>query len=148
MKKKVNVKIGRHCYGVLSITPPIYRTAMGIELTESDIQRCLWAKAVVEEVLPNGTIVPLNLSNYDKDNGAGSTLTKDVKIVEAVTRIDNPSKEVKKEKVFEKAPAPAKEAVNVEVKGEVKVEESGEEQVEVPASDLSNSSKKYNNKKK
>ena len=148
MKKKVNVKIGRHCYGVLSITPPIYRTAMGIELTESDIQRCLWAKAVVEEVLPNGTIVPLNLSNYDKDNGAGSTLTKDVKIVKAVTRIDNPSKEVKKEKVFEKAHTPAKEAVNIEVKGEVKVEESGEEQVEAPASDLSNSSKKYNNKKK
>ncbi len=148
MKKKVNVKIGRHCYGVLSINPPIYRTAMGIELTESDIQRCLWAKAVVEEVLPNGTIVPLNLSNYDKDNGAGSTLTKDVKIVKAVTRIDNPSKEVKKEKVVEKKAAPAKEAVKVEVKGEVQVEESGDEQVEAPASDLSNSSKKYNNKKK
>lgn len=152
MKKRVNVKIGRHCYGVLSVTPPIYRTAMGIELTESDIQRCLWAKAVVEEILPDGTIVPLTLSNYDKDNGAGPTLDKDVKIVEAVTRIDNPSKEEVKveEKVApQTTAAPKEEAVKVEVKGEVKVEESGEEQVEAPAADLSNNSKKYyNNKKK
>lgn len=153
MKKRVNVKIGRHCYGVLSVTPPIYRTAMGIELTETDIQRCLWAKAVVEEILPNGSIVPLTLSNFDKDNGAGSTLTKDVKIVEAVTRIDNPSKEEVKveEKVSPQTTATPKEAVKVEVKEEVKVveEESGEEQVEAPAADLSNNSKKYyNNKKK
>lgn len=143
MKKRVNVKIGRSCYGVLSLTPPIYRTAMGIELTESDIQRCLWAKAVVEEILPDGTIVPLNLSNFNKDNGGKKQEVKE----EVKPQVQ--AAPIKEEvKVAPQTTAVQNDAVKVEVKGEVKVAESGEEQVEAPAVDLSNNSKKFNNKKK
>ena len=138
MKKRVNVKIGRNCYGVLSVTPPIYRTAMGIELTESDIQRCLWAKAVVEEILPDGSIIPLGFDNFNKDNNPNKEEVKP-------QAQPAPVKEVKE---TPKATAVANDSVKVEVKEEVKVAESGEEQVEVPATDLSNNSKKYNNKKK
>lgn len=143
MKKRVNVKIGRSCYGVLSVTPPIYRTAMGIELTESDIQRCLWAKAVVEEVLPDGTIVPLNLSNFNKDNGGKKQeIKKEVKPQVQAAPI---KKEVK---VAPQTTAIPNDNVKVEVKKEAKVLENGEEQVEISTTDLSDNSKKFNNKKK
>ena len=145
MKKKVNVKIGNNSFGVYTVKPPIVRTAMGIELTPGDIQKCLWAKAIVEEVLPDGSILPLNLNNYDKDNAPKivnqGTIEHEVKM--------EVNEEFKKEniEVNVKEKQPMEEAVKVEIKDEVVVEEVKEEEKEV-AEEQHNTKKKYNYKNK
>ena len=61
--KKVNVLVNRPIY---TVKPAIIRNAMGVYLSTEDIKRCLWGKAFVEEVLPTGEIIPLDLRNFDK----------------------------------------------------------------------------------
>lgn len=146
MKKKVNVKIGNNSFGVYTVKPPIVRTAMGIELTPGDIQKCLWAKAIVEEVLPDGTILPLNLNNYDKDNAPKivnqGTIEHEVKMeVNEEFKKENTEVNVKEKQ------QPVEEAVKVEIKDEVVVEEAKEEEKEV-AEEQHNTKKKYNYKNK
>ena len=63
MIKKVNVLVNRPIY---TVKPAIIRNAMGVYLSTEDIKRCLWGKAFVEEVLPTGEIIPLDLRNFDK----------------------------------------------------------------------------------
>ena len=63
MMKKVNVLVNRPIY---TVKPAIIRNAMGVYLSTEDIKRCLWGKAFVEEVLPTGELIPLDLRNFDK----------------------------------------------------------------------------------
>lgn len=65
MIKKVNVY---PVYPVLTIRNPILHTTLNIELGVGDIERCIYARAKVEEILPNGKILVLNLKNYNKCN--------------------------------------------------------------------------------
>lgn len=65
MKKMVNVY---PVIPVLSIRTPIMTTALNCELSYGDILNCIYARAIVDEVLPNGDTVRLNLNNYNKCN--------------------------------------------------------------------------------
>lgn len=65
MIKKVNVY---PVYPILSIRNPIVHTTLNVELSVGDIERCIYGRAKVEEILPNGKIVVLNLKNYNKCN--------------------------------------------------------------------------------
>jgi hypothetical protein len=65
MFKKVNI----YPQGpIFSLVPPITGPALGVKMCVGDIQLCLNARALVDEVLSNGDKIRLNLSNYNKDN--------------------------------------------------------------------------------
>lgn len=86
MFKKVNIKPQGPIY---SLRVPITAPMMGVQMSVGDIARCLHARALVTEVLPNGMEVRLNLSNYDKDNtvGLAKEEVKEVK-VEIMDKVD------------------------------------------------------------
>ena len=107
MMKKVNVLVNRPIY---TVKPAIIRNAMGVYLSTEDIKRCLWSKAAVEEVLPTGEIIPLDLRNFDK-----------VHYVDVAKESDKVSVNVVEPKVEEE---------KVVVKEEVVVEEPKEGQIE------------------
>jgi len=65
IKKRVNVTASAPIR-VLSI--PIRGTSKGLLLSTEDIVKIICQKAVVDEVLEDGTLVRLDLSNYNKDN--------------------------------------------------------------------------------
>ena len=68
MTKRVNVRAN---VAIRNINPPIYGTCNNIIMTTGDILKCLCRRAQVEEILPDGRTVKLNMSNYFTDNGAG-----------------------------------------------------------------------------
>ena len=107
MMKKVNVLVNRPIY---TVKPAIIRNAMGVYLSTEDIKRCLWGKAFVEEVLPTGELIPLDLRNFDK-----------VHYVDVAKESDKVSVNVVEPKVEEE---------KVVVKEDVVVEEPKEGQVE------------------
>ena len=93
MTKRVNVKAP---VAIKTITPPIYGTCNDIIMTTGDILKCLCKRATVEEILPNGSTVRLNMRNYYTDNGAGldakkalkeAKVTKEDKVEEKPTEI-------------------------------------------------------------
>lgn len=53
---------------ITSVNPPIRGKLMGVRRTTADIRACIIGRARVEELLPNGKIIPLDFTNYDKDN--------------------------------------------------------------------------------
>lgn len=66
-KKRVNI------YPSMPITrlnPPIRSSVKNVVKSVEDIRTCLMDRAIVEEILPNGEIVRLNISNYNKCSGA------------------------------------------------------------------------------
>ena len=73
MTKRVNVKAP---VAIRNITPPIYGTCKDIVMTTGDILKCICKRAIVEEILPDGSTVRLNMSNYYTDNGAGLVAKK------------------------------------------------------------------------
>ena len=75
MTKIVNI---RTRVAVKTVTPPICGTVKGIVMTTGDILKCLCKRAQVEEVLPDGTTIKLNMSNYYIDNGAGLNAKKNL----------------------------------------------------------------------
>jgi hypothetical protein len=64
VKKLVNVE-SRRPIRVVSI--PI-RSAGNLNLTISDIHRCICEKAIVKEILDDGNLLRLDLANYNLDN--------------------------------------------------------------------------------
>lgn len=92
MTKIVNI---RTRVAVKTVTPPICGTVKGIVMTTGDILKCLCKRAQVEEVLPDGRTVKLNMSNYYMDNGAGLDAKKNLpapekKLVEKIERFKVP----------------------------------------------------------
>lgn len=91
MTKRVNVYAQ---VAVRNVTPPICGTCKDIIMTTGDILKCLCKRARVEEILPNGKTIRLNMSNYYTDNGAGldasKSVTKEVKKVEEPARFKVP----------------------------------------------------------
>lgn len=65
MRKKVNVY---PTVPVLNLRTPIYNTALNVDLSVGDIAACIYGRALVDEVLDDGSTVRLSLSNYNKDN--------------------------------------------------------------------------------
>lgn len=65
MLKRVNVF---PTIPVYNIKNPIVGTTFNVELSSGDILCCIYARAKVEEILPNGKTINLNLKNYNKVN--------------------------------------------------------------------------------
>ena len=63
MKKVVNIEPS---LPITTIVPAIYSPIFNCKMSVGDILNCLCAKARVTEVLKDGSLVKLNLSNYDK----------------------------------------------------------------------------------
>lgn len=51
---------------IIGINPPIRSVVKRVTKSISEIRTCLMARAIVEEVLPDGKTVRLNIGNYDK----------------------------------------------------------------------------------
>lgn len=126
MTKIVNI---RTRVAVKTVTPPICGTVKGIVMTTGDILKCLCKRAQVEEVLPDGTTVKLNMSNYYIDNGAGLNAKKNLPAPE--------KKPVENIERFKVPVAPAEEAEKqvVETKTEkdnnIMVDDTNAENVEI-----------------
>lgn len=88
MTKIVNI---RTRVAVRNVNPPISGSAKGIVMTTGDILKCLCKRAQVEEVLPDGTTVKLNMRNYYTDNGAGLDAKKNLPAVEKKP-VENPAR--------------------------------------------------------
>lgn len=86
MTKIVNI---RTRVAVKTINPPICGTVKGVIMTTGDILKCLCKRALVEEVLPDGSTIKLNMSNYYIDNGAGLDAKKNMPSSEKKP-VDNP----------------------------------------------------------
>ena len=65
MVKKVNVIA---MIPVRTTYPPIYGTYKGVAMTPANILKCLLHKAKVEEILSDGSILPLDFHNYNTLN--------------------------------------------------------------------------------
>ena len=78
MTKRVNV---RATVAVRNTNPPIYGTYKNIIMSTGDILKCLTKRSVVEEILPDGSLIRLNFKNYYTDNGAGLDAKGEIKII-------------------------------------------------------------------
>lgn len=65
--KRVNIKA---TVPVRNINPPIYGTCKDITMTTGDILKCLCVRAIVDEILPDGSTIRLSMKNYNLDNAA------------------------------------------------------------------------------
>lgn len=79
---------------ILTVNPPIRSMVRRVTKPISDIRKCIVAHAVVEEILPEGGIVRLNLANYDKDNSVKKVDKIEIKKAEIKekTSVDNKAK--------------------------------------------------------
>lgn len=93
MTKRVNINAP---VAIRTITPPIYGRVSNIVMSTGDILKCLCKRAVVDEILPDGSTVRLTMKNYYTDNGAGL----DAKKVEVVSQpakiLDDKKPEIEK----------------------------------------------------
>ena len=55
-------------YPITTVNPPIRTAVKKVTKSIDEIRKCIIARAVVEEILNNGNTIPLDFSNYDKDN--------------------------------------------------------------------------------
>jgi hypothetical protein len=53
---------------ITRVTPPLRTVAKNVSRPISYIRSCIMSRAMVDEVLPDGTTVRLGLHNYDKNN--------------------------------------------------------------------------------
>lgn len=68
MTKRVNINAP---IAIRNITPPIYGVCKNVIMSTGDILKCLCKRAIVDEILPDGSTIRLNMRNYYTDNGAG-----------------------------------------------------------------------------
>lgn len=139
MTKIVNI---RTRVAVRNVNPPICGTVKGIVMTTGDILKCLCKRAQVEEVLPNGTTVKLNMSNYYTDNGAGLDAKKNIpapekKHVEDIERFKVPVSPVEEtEKQVVETKTEEEKVTELEAVPEI-VEETAEEKETVFVTSMS-----------
>lgn len=89
MIKKVNI---RASVPIKDFRPPIYGTCNGIEMTTGEILKCLCKRAIVDEVLPDGSTIRLDLKNYYTDNTPKTTTevpaADKVQVVETIVPVE------------------------------------------------------------
>ena len=152
MKKRVNV----YCNTPFVIGPAAFAgSCENIVLEVNNIGTCIMNKAKVVEILADGTLVPLDFTNFDKDNGKSDVTENDVPITDKrkhsrpVIEVVDAVKEVKPTEVV--TPATTKEEAVVEKESEVVVENSAEPVAETAPAQETNTEKnnnKYNKFKK
>ena len=67
---------------IVNVTPPLYGYREGIKMTISDILKCLMRRAIIHEVMPDGTTIRLDLKNFRDDNRAAMKPKEEEKVVE------------------------------------------------------------------
>lgn len=120
MKKIVNIKPTLPIY---TLRTPITGPVFNCEMSDGDILNCICARALVDEVLCDGTTIRLNLTNYNKDNEP-----KSIKIEEVVTPLILDSKEAKLEEIKIEDSVPEEIKKEEDVVEETTVEKSKEKQ--------------------
>lgn len=120
MVKKVNIHAP---IPIRDITPNLYGDYKNLMMSPANILKCLIHRAIVHEVLSDGTLVMLTQKNYNTNNEPAKTpVSKEDKLQSAVTKedkVENNGKVVKGDKKEEKKAS----EVPVEDKKEEKVEE-------------------------
>ena len=154
MKKRVNV----YCNTPFVIGPAAFAGACeNIVLEVNNIGTCIMNKAKVVEVLADGTLVPLDFTNFDKDNGKSDVTENDVPITDKrkhsrpVIEVVDAVKEVKPTPTEVVPPTTTKEEVVAEKEPEVAVKDSAEPVAETAPVQETNTEKnnnKYNKFKK
>lgn len=154
MKKRVNV----YCNTPFVIGPAAFAGACeNIVLEVNNIGTCIMNKAKVVEILADGTLVPLDFTNFDKDNGKSDVTENDVPITDKrkhsrpVIEVVDAVKEVKPTPIEVVPPATTKEEVVAEKESEVAVKDSAEPVAETAPAQETNTEKnnnKYNKFKK
>lgn len=86
----------------------------GITMTVADIRQALRSHAHIEEIMDDGRLVPLDFSNFDKDNSVASELTQAAPVVSIVTPLGEQTP-IDVAKKAEAAKAAAKPETTVEV---------------------------------
>lgn len=119
-------------YPIVTITPPIRCPIKNVRKTIPEIRECIIKRAVVEEILEDGSIVNLDFANYDKDNtkkGSIEDLFKKEEKKEFVKpSIEQITKPIEEPIIEESIETPVEEAV-VEETIETPVEEAVVEEV-------------------
>jgi hypothetical protein len=89
----------------------------GITMTVADIRQALRSHAHIEEIMDDGRLVPLDFSNFDKDNSVASELTQAAPVVSIVTPLgeQTPIDVAKKAEAAKAAAEAAKPETTVEV---------------------------------
>ena len=88
----------------------------GITMTVADIRQALRSHAHIEEIMDDGRLVPLDFSNFDKDNSVASELTQEAPVVSIVTPLGEQTPiDVKKAEAAKAAAAAKAEETTVEV---------------------------------
>lgn len=128
--KKVNIYPSTP---IVSVTPPIRTTVKGATKKIETIRKCIIARAKVEEILPTGDTVILDLSNYDKDNRFNTESKMDIPETPADPIV--PDAPVVKEPVKEEEPAKEEETVVEEAPVVEDPDDDTEETVEEDAED-------------
>jgi hypothetical protein len=113
---------------VISTNPPIRSIIRNVKKPVEQIRACIMARATVEEILNDGSIIRLDLTNYDKDNQP-----KTIKAPEPTKVVEIKAAEsVKAESKVEIKEPTKEEPVVEEPKQEAVEEESAEiEEMEV-----------------
>lgn len=134
MKKLVNVYTRYVIRGLKGI--PIRSTVRAIELDTEDIRTCILAKAVVEEVLDDGSTLPLNFVNYNKDNNAqfrqAAPAPKPEKKVESAPVVEAPVAEPVVEETAEVVEDAVEETATEEATEEETTDEGTEDKPATP----------------
>ena len=149
MNKKVNVT-ARTPVIVPSVSVPLRGTVRNIVLSEQDIFKCITQKAIVDEILSNGSLVRLSLSNYNKVNEVVKpepVVVAPAPVEEAVPVIETPEEETTVVAEPEVVIASEEEAEVFDTEEETVSEETepAEEPVVEP---MVENRPKHNNKKK
>ena len=94
--KIVNIKA---TIPIRDTTPPIYGVKTNVKMTHSDILKCLCRRAIVEEVLPDGSTVRLTTKNFRDDFSSTvkpakkevtkKTTTKTIEDIDLVAQLDD-----------------------------------------------------------
>lgn len=94
--KIVNIKA---TIPIRDTTPPIYGVKTNVKMTHSDILKCLCRRAIVEEVLPDGSTIRLTTKNFRDDFSSAvkpakkevtkKATTKTIEDIDLVAQLDD-----------------------------------------------------------
>lgn len=79
---------------IVNVTPQLYGYREGIKMTLSDILKCLMRRAIIHEVMPDGSTIRLTLKNFRDDNRALMKAEKNEKKTEEQPKVEDATQEL------------------------------------------------------
>lgn len=105
---------------IVNVTPPLYGYREGIKMTISDILKCLMRRAIIHEVMPDGTTIRLDLKNFRDDNRAAMKVEKKEEIVDEEPKTEEAAPQELSQNTEEQ---PAVFVTGMSLEGDVSVED-------------------------